>query len=115
VGRGCAYGADTSAAQFEAVKTAIFGNDPMAMEQAMSAAGYDVNYRDPERGYSALMFVVISGKANCMMPVMSRRPDVDVRDNGGQTALHLAVAYGHSQFVMELLSQGADVNAAVAT
>lgn len=42
--------------------------------------------------------------------LIQHQSDVDVKDNDGNTALHLAVDYGHDKVVQQLLEHGSNVS-----
>lgn len=55
--------------------------------------------------------VAKSGDLSGIKEILEKGEDVDVRDNGGNTPLLIAVCFGHMEAVKLLISHGADVNA----
>jgi ankyrin repeat protein len=71
--------------------------------------GVDANAKN-EQGRPLLLVAAASGGA-MTATLLDHRASLDARDKGGQTALHVAVAAGRKDAVMELLRRGADVKA----
>ena len=51
------------------------------------------------------------GNIAVVKQLISTGADVNVKDAGGQTALHWAIEYGHTEIAELLIAKGADVNA----
>jgi hypothetical protein len=71
----------------------------------------DVNLQDRD-GYTALMNAVMS-RSLIMFEELLKESDkvrLDLQDNAGQTALHIAASKDHEVWVKALIEQGADVN-----
>ena len=67
----------------------------------------DLNYQSIRTGSSALTEVVRTGYLyNVQLLLEGGRADVDLRQNNGNTALHVACYFGHLGIVMELVSKG---------
>ena len=72
--------------------------------------GTDVGLKTRWSGLTALHLAAGSYDLTALKILLSRNPDLNVRDNNGNTALIVAAA-DHSEAVPILLAKGADVNA----
>ena len=70
--------------------------------------GANLNARDPDSGFTALMVASFSGHTTTCDLLLSRRAFVDSRDNDGNSALMMAVMRGHIGVVRLLLQHGAN-------
>ncbi|KAI9138851.1 ras guanine nucleotide exchange factor domain-containing protein [Paraphysoderma sedebokerense] len=73
----------------------------------------DVNYKPGDDGRAALHFAALTGHAECL-DLLLRQPSiqVDLQDSKGNTALHIASAFGNTICAKILLSAGANVHLA---
>ena len=58
---------------------------------ALSKAGADVNAEDKEYGWTALHVAAKNGKVNAIAALIKAGADVNAKNNGGRTALDLAI------------------------
>ena len=74
------------------------------------AKGTDVNAFDPASGDTALIAAVDSGQAAIVEFLLDHRPNLDIKDNNGQTALYVAAAKGDAALpiLAVLLKAGAN-------
>jgi len=72
--------------------------------------GADINASDPASGDTALIAAVDSRQAAAVELLLGHRPNLDIKDNNGQTALYVAAAKGDAAltFVDLLLKAGAN-------
>lgn len=77
----------------------------------MMAKGADINRKDMQ-GYSVLYSEAGARKERnqTFELILSFSPDVNLKNRGGETALHFAVAQGFQDRVEILLNHGADVS-----
>lgn len=66
--------------------------------------GADVNASDPASGDTALIAAVVSGQTAVVEYLLKHRPNLDIKDNNGQTALYFAAAKGDADLpIVDLL------------
>ena len=65
-----------------------------------------IDERDPDHGYTALMYASKNGNHDMVHYLLSKGARSQIRISDGRTALHLAAAYGSKKCVYELLSTG---------
>ena len=72
--------------------------------------GADVNASDPESGDTALIAAVVTGQMAVVEFLLDHRPNLDIKDNNGQTALYVAAAKGDAALpiLAVLLKTGAN-------
>ena len=73
--------------------------------------GGDVNEKDNEYGWTALMAAALNGRTDVLQILLEKSSHVDAKDNFGWTSLIIASRSGHTDIVRALLDAGADVNA----
>lgn len=78
--------------------------------QQLLAKGTDVNAVDPSSGDTVLITAVDSGQAAVVDLLLEHRPNLDLKDNNGQTALFVAASKGNaaSSILDVLLKAGAN-------
>ena len=81
-----------------------------AIEQH-SAAGTDLNAKEPGGGSSPLFVASLFGQTEAARLLIEKGADLTIKNNHGSTALHVAAFFGHPETVKLLLEKGADVTA----
>ncbi len=77
--------------------------DTGKLGQLLSQRG-DVNASDPASGDTALIAAVVSGQMAVVEFLLEHRPNLDIKDSSGQTALYLAAAKGDAALpIVDLL------------
>lgn len=71
---------------------------------ALSKAGADVNAKDKEYGWTALHVAAKKGKVNAIAALIKAGAVVNAKNNGGRTALDLAIQEGQTDTI-QLLSK----------
>ncbi len=97
----------------ELIRTA--GQGDIGTVRELLDKGANVNTRDKEHGWTALMAAALSGSIDIVQLLLARGAHVDERDNFSWTPLMIASRSGHSDIVRVLLDAGADVNAKTGT
>jgi ankyrin repeat protein len=72
--------------------------------------GVDVNWKDDEDGWTALMCASYQGHVKVVKLLLVRGALIDIQINGGSTALIAASFYGKIECVRLLLERGADMS-----
>ncbi len=65
-----------------------------------------IDERDPDHGYTALMYASKNGNFEMVNYLLSKGAKSNIKIADGRTALHLAAAYGSKKCIYELLSTG---------
>lgn len=81
------------------------GNDAAKTVQALLDAGADYN-RKYYKGMTATMFAAANGNADVLKVLLSKRPDLKVANDEGQTALQMAEAANHAEAAVLLENAG---------
>ncbi|MHC4528164.1 MAG: ankyrin repeat domain-containing protein, partial [Planctomycetota bacterium] len=76
-----------------------------------SAAGTDLNAKEPAAGSTPLMLAALFDQADAAKLLLDKGANINVRNNEGSTALHTAAFFCRTETVKLLLGKGADVNA----
>lgn len=112
---GFAIAPTPAAAQFsngynflKAVRDSDFSKAQDAVEQPGSTV---INVRDRSSGEAALHIVTRRRDTQWMLFLLRNRANPDIRDNHGNTPLHIAAQIGYSEGVHWLTTVSADVNA----
>jgi len=71
-------------------------------------AATDVNCADPQNGNRPIHLAAQNGHATLTHLLISKKCDVNAQNNGGQTALHMAIEYDYLACVNALVDAGAD-------
>lgn len=77
--------------------------------------GANINTRDRESGWTALMAASLSGRVDIVQLLLEKGANVDERDKFSWTPLMIASRSGHTDIVRILLDAGANVNAKTKT
>ena len=91
---------------------AITHDRPSLVENMLDKFSIDINSKYLENGSSTLHKAATSGSLNCIKLLISLKCDVNVVNDAGETALHLAVGNGHSSCVEALIEGGAGASPA---
>jgi hypothetical protein len=87
------------------------GRGDMITVRGLLDKGVDVNEKDKEFGWTALMAGALSGRTDVLKILLAKGAHVDAKDNFGWTPLMIASRSGHTDVVRTLLDAGADMNA----
>jgi hypothetical protein len=87
------------------------GQGDMMTLKGLLDKGVDVNEKDKEFGWTALMAGALSGRTGIIRILLAKGAHVDAKDNFGWTPLMIASRSGHTDAVCALLDAGAHVNA----
>ncbi|CAG8909914.1 unnamed protein product [Penicillium egyptiacum] len=96
--------ADETRRSISEVRTAVIDN-------LLSHINIDVDVQNDQM--QAALHLAICGESNSLRSfsrLMSKKPDISIRNNKGQTPLHLASGAGEAKIVQELLAAGASVD-----
>lgn len=74
--------------------------------------GADLDMKDTNANTPLIELCRLFPDRNITKKVILKTRRINARNNLGDTALHIAAYYGHSEIVLELLKNGADANAA---
>ncbi|CAN5392440.1 hypothetical protein BH11ARM1_BH11ARM1_09890 [soil metagenome] len=82
------------------------------ISKLLIAKGADVNARQPDQGYTALIMAAQQAKGSALVQLLlDRGAKVSIPMTDGLTALHMAIRFKNPEAVSALLKAGADVNA----
>lgn len=90
---------------------AIGRGDLEAIKQLI-AAGEDLNAREPYGQSTPLMSATTMGHVDIAIALIDAGADLDLTENNGSTALHMAALFCHTDIVKALLAAGANKDAA---
>jgi hypothetical protein len=76
-----------------------------------SAAGTDLNAKEPSGGSTPLMIAALVGQTEAAKLLIEKGANINAGNNEGSTALLIAAFFCHTETVKLLLDKGADVNA----
>ncbi|KAG5769333.1 hypothetical protein H9Q72_003427 [Fusarium xylarioides] len=79
--------------------------------QLLINQGSDLEVRNPENSYSALMYAVIYGRVSAAKSLLDGGAKLEARDKYECTSLALAASAGHVPITSFLLGKGADIEA----
>jgi ankyrin repeat protein len=97
-------------AQFTALLRALQNKHDAVAEILLTRPDTDVNAQGSNR-MTALLHYVIRNQANTVQNLLDRGANANLRDDEGDTALHVASQRGNVNIVQMLLAKGADPNA----
>jgi ankyrin repeat protein len=90
-----------------ALHSAVRWNKPAAeIEGFIQQEG--VNSADPENGNRAIHIAAQNGHLDLVKLLLARKADVNAQNNGGQTPLHMSVAYDLDDVSSTLVAAGAN-------
>lgn len=85
------------------------GNINLMREQI--EAGVNINDRSPQTGITALIETVIANRIEAFKFLLQFKPNVQLGDNCGFTAMHYAGSVQNVEFIEILVAAGANINA----
>lgn len=115
VARCLAAGADPNAnrANGDHPLLSLREENTLAIAKLLVAKGADVNYRQPDQGWTPLTNAINRGSIRIELVrfLIAKGADVNVGLRDGMSPLHLAVSHDSPEAVRELLAHGANVSA----
>lgn len=79
--------------------------------QTLIQQGADLNLQDPDKGMTALMYAIESGRAEATKLLLQSKANISLSNKKGTTALMFAALAGNMEIVRALLDAGADPKA----
>ena len=89
---------------------AAFNGDE-ALVRYLIASGAAIDAKNPWWGLTPLLIAGNRGHRPMVEFLLEQRADINARDKGGDSLLHLAVRWPDTEFVKSLVSREADINA----
>ncbi len=96
------YRSEYSNLLFAAVKS-----DDISSIKALLIRGGDINFRDPQSGYTPLMYAVRVNRIKSLRYLITKGANIDSIANDGRTAMHLAAMSKNTQAMKVLMSANA--------
>lgn len=98
------YQSEYSRLLFAAVKS-----DDVASIKALLIRGGNINFRDPNSGYTPTMYAVKVNRMKALRYLITKGSDINSIANDGRTAMHLAAMSRNTEAMKVLMAANADV------